>query len=189
MDTKEEDITIFSYHLLKYHILFLSSYFLTIFLNIIFFSYLLIFLPFSYILIYNFLIWYRSWCSLNKRSCLAKKARVRWKPGTRLHYPEQIQQLAKVVYSLHCRSCQIAHNSSIDSAFTKPWILDNGATDHIASNSQLFAHTSSSFIPNVNLPIGSTATISYMGTIKFNDNITLKDVLVCVPSFNLNKVY
>jgi len=59
-----------------------------------------------------------------------------------------------------------AHNSSINSAFTKSWILDSGATDHIASDSQFFTHTSS----------------------LFNDNITLKDVL-CIPSFNLNLMF
>jgi len=35
-----------------------------------------------------------------------------------------------------------AHNSSIDST-TKPWILDSGTTDHIASLQVLFAHNSS----------------------------------------------
>ena len=98
---------------------------------------------------------------------------------------EQIHQLAKVVYSLNNNGKSEAfinatglfvHNSSINSAFTKAWILDNGATDHIASDSQFFTHTSSSFISNVNLPTGSTAAISSTGTIKFNDNITLKDV-------------
>jgi len=79
-----------------------------------------------------------------------------------------------------------AHNSFINSAFTKPWILDSGATNHFESDSQFFTHTSSSFIPNVNLPTVSTALISSTGTIKFNDNITLKDDVLCVPSFNLN---
>ena len=79
----------------------------------------------------------------------------------------------------------LAYNSSINFAFTKTWILDSGGTNHIVSDSQFFTHTSSSFIPNVNLPTGSTALISSTGTIKFNDNITLKDVF-CVPSFNLN---
>ena len=110
---------------------------------------------------------------------------------------EQIQQLVKVVYSLNNNSKSegfinvvglFAHNSSINSAFTKPWILDSGATDHIASDSQFFTHTSSSFILNVNLPTCSIATISSTSTIKFNDNITLKDVL-CVPSFNLNIMF
>jgi len=78
-----------------------------------------------------------------------------------------------------------AHNSSINFSFTKPWILDSGATDHIASDSQFFTYTSSSFISNVNLPTDSTAATSSTGTIKFNDNISLKDVLY-VPSFNLN---
>ena len=107
---------------------------------------------------------------------------------------EQIQQLAKAIYSLNNNGKSdmfvssaglLAHNSSSNSAFTKPWILDSGAADHIASDSQLFTHTLSSFISNVNLPTGSTVPISSTGTIKFNDKITLKDVL-CVPSFNLN---
>jgi len=85
--------------------------------------------------------------------------------------------LANAIYSLNNNGKSdtfvsstglFAHNSSSNPAFTKPWILDNGATDHIS---------------NVNLPTGSTAPISSTTTIKFNDKITLKDVL-CVPSFN-----
>jgi len=58
---------------------------------------------------------------------------------------EQIQQLAKAVYSLNNNYGKseafinvaglFAHNSSINSAFTKPWILDSEATDHITSDS------------------------------------------------------
>jgi len=79
---------------------------------------------------------------------------------------EQIQQLAKAIYLLNNNGKSdmfvssaglLAHNSSSNSAFTKPWILDSVATDHIASDSQFFTHTSSSFISNVNLPTGSTA--------------------------------
>jgi len=111
---------------------------------------------------------------------------------------EQIQQLTKAVYSLNNSgkidvfinvASLFAHNSSIHFAFTKPLILDSRAADHIASDSQFFTHTSSSFIPNVNQATGSTAAISSTGTIKFNDSITpLKDVL-CVPSFNLNLLF
>jgi len=64
---------------------------------------------------------------------------------------EQIQQLAKTVYSLNNNGKSdmfinvaglFVHNSYINSAFTKPWILDGG-TNHIASDSQFFTHTSS----------------------------------------------
>ena len=64
---------------------------------------------------------------------------------------EQIQQLAKAVYSLNMVKSEVsinvvagifAHNSSINSAFTKPWILDSGATEpitlHLIHN---FSHT------------------------------------------------
>ena len=110
---------------------------------------------------------------------------------------EQIQQLAKAIYSLNnnCKSDTFvssadlfAHNISSNFAFTKSWILDSEATDNIASDSQFFPHTLSSFIPNVNLSTGSTALISFTGTIKFNDKITLKYVL-CVPSLNLNLMF
>ena len=57
---------------------------------------------------------------------------------------EQIQQLANAIYSLNnngksdtfvSSAGMLAHNCSSNSAFTKPWILDSGATDHIASDS------------------------------------------------------
>ncbi|XP_073119563.1 uncharacterized protein [Henckelia pumila] len=46
---------------------------------------------------------------------------------------------------------------SINSVFTKPWILDSGATDHITSDSSLFTTTQPTPVPIVNLPTGSTA--------------------------------
>ncbi|KAK3019009.1 hypothetical protein RJ639_003617 [Escallonia herrerae] len=76
-------------------------------------------------------------------------------------------------------------NASINSVFTKPWILDSGATDHITSDPTLFTQTNSSSIPSVNLPTGSSASINSIGTIPVISNITLDNVL-CVPSFRLN---
>ena len=61
----------------------------------------------------------------------------------------QIQPLIKAVYSLNNNGKNdtfikvaglFVHNSSINSVFTKPSILDSGATNHIASYSQ-FSHT------------------------------------------------
>ncbi|CAL9007076.1 unnamed protein product, partial [Prunus brigantina] len=74
---------------------------------------------------------------------------------------------------------------SINSAFTKPWILDSGATDHITSDSTLFTKTESCPMPIVNLPNGSTVPITSTGTVPFNSDVTLDKVL-CVPSFHLN---
>ena len=76
-------------------------------------------------------------------------------------------------------------SSIFHSLFTKSWILDSGATDHIISDPSLFSQTKPSFIPTVNLPTGSSASITATGTVPFNPNITLKNVL-CVPSFHLN---
>jgi hypothetical protein len=76
-------------------------------------------------------------------------------------------------------------NASINSVFTKPWILDSGATNHITSDQTILSKTKSSSIPFVNLPTGSSAPITSVGDMSFNSNITLHDVL-CVPSFRLN---
>lgn len=72
--------------------------------------------------------------------------------------------------------------------FTKPWILDSGATDHIISNPTLLSQIKSSPISVVNLPIGSSAPITLMGTALFNSDITLDNAL-CVPSFHLNLIF
>jgi hypothetical protein len=70
-------------------------------------------------------------------------------------------------------------NPSINSVFTKPWILDSGTIDHITYDSIIFIKAESS-LPIVNLPMGSPFTST--GTIPFNSNITLDKVL-CVHLF------
>ncbi|KAH0651882.1 hypothetical protein KY284_031794, partial [Solanum tuberosum] len=65
------------------------------------------------------------------------------------------------------------HNVSINSAFTRPWILDSGAIDHITSDSTFFTQTKSPSIPIVNLPNGSPVSIHSTGTIPFNSVNTL----------------
>ncbi|KAK3042543.1 hypothetical protein RJ639_000267 [Escallonia herrerae] len=111
----------------------------------------------------------------------------------------QLQQLAHALFMMtqnqkspgnsdayaNAASLSLFQNASINSVFTKLWILDSGATDHITSDPTLFTQTNSSSIPSVNLPTGSSASINSIGTIPFNSNITLDNVL-CVPSFRLN---
>ena len=69
--------------------------------------------------------------------------------------------------------------------FTKPWILDNGAIDHIVSNPKFFINSTSSPVSLVNLPTCSTTLITSKWSIQFNRDIKLEHVL-CVPSFHLN---
>lgn len=78
-------------------------------------------------------------------------------------------------------------NTLNNSVFNTPWILDSGATDHIISDSTLFTQTRTSSISTVNLPTGSSASITSTGTVPFNSKITLDNVL-CVPSFHLNLI-
>jgi hypothetical protein len=81
---------------------------------------------------------------------------------------EQLQQLAQAVSMISSTHSSDNSNAyvnviglasffilSINYVFTKPWILDNGATDHITCDSTLFTKTESSQIHTVNLLIGS----------------------------------
>ena len=74
---------------------------------------------------------------------------------------------------------------SINSMFSNSWILDSGATDHVTYDSSSFIHTNMSSIPTINLPTGSSVPIDSTGTILFNKDIRLDNVLH-VPSFRLN---
>ncbi|KAG5547669.1 hypothetical protein RHGRI_013386 [Rhododendron griersonianum] len=79
----------------------------------------------------------------------------------------------------------LCNHPSINSISSNCWILDSGATDHIASDSSLFIHSHPPDTPCVNLPTGSTVPINSTGTLLFNKDVILKDVLH-VPSFRLN---
>ena len=72
-------------------------------------------------------------------------------------------------------------NASINSTFTKPWILDNRSTNHIISNPIVFTQIKPSSIPIVILPTGSSASITSKGTISFNPDITLDKFFVSPP--------
>ncbi|KAK2967943.1 hypothetical protein RJ640_029935 [Escallonia rubra] len=54
----------------------------------------------------------------------------------------------------------LSQNALNNYVFTKPWILDSGATDHITSDPTLFTQMNSSSIPSVNLPTGRDVKFS-----------------------------
>ena len=111
---------------------------------------------------------------------------------------DQLQQLAHVVSMMNLNNTSSNNNAyanaaglspftvaSINSVYTQPWILDSRATNHINSDSSLFTKHTSSPIFTVKLPTDSSAPITSTGTVPFNYDITLNNVL-CVPSFHLN---
>lgn len=69
----------------------------------------------------------------------------------------------------------------------EPWILDSGATHHIICTTRYYTHNVKTFNSTVQLPNEQTTSISHIGSIKINDELTLNNVL-CVPSFKLNLV-
>lgn len=69
--------------------------------------------------------------------------------------------------------------------FPNSWVIDSGATDHMASSStHLYSQTAVSSTP-IKLPTGQTASISHIGTAEPIPNLKLDNVL-SVPSFQLN---
>ena len=66
-----------------------------------------------------------------------------------------------------------------------PWIIDLGATDHIASSLNCFSSYSKTNPIQINLPNKSIVTAYISGTIIFSSNFILHDVLF-VPEFHFN---
>jgi hypothetical protein len=108
---------------------------------------------------------------------------------------EQYQQLSTAMANMpHLSKGNDDVYANVAGLYTAPsvnfgssncWILDSGATDHITSDSSLFLHSRPPHAPFVKLPNGSTIPINSTGTLSFNKDIALKDVLH-VPSFQLN---
>lgn len=113
---------------------------------------------------------------------------------------DQLQQLALALSQMtpnHTTSndnayvnaaCMFSSSNAINFVFTKPWILDSGATNHITTDSNLFTYTDISPTLIIKLLIESLASITSTGTIPFNSNTTLNKAL-CVLSFHLNLIF
>ena len=77
------------------------------------------------------------------------------------------------------------NNSSNRDSFLNTWIIDSGATDHIASNLSWFISYTQISPIIVHLPNGSRTTVSYKGIVQFSPSLVLHDVLY-LPHFNFN---
>lgn len=67
------------------------------------------------------------------------------------------------------------------------WIMDSGATDHIAYSLDIFLQANPVENYFVQLPNNKKALVSHIGTVKVNSSLILYDVL-CVPSFKFNLI-
>ncbi|CAL9003908.1 unnamed protein product [Prunus brigantina] len=65
------------------------------------------------------------------------------------------------------------------------WIIDSGATDHISSSPKLIPKKTTLSNSSVNMPNGSQAHISCLGSVQITPHLKLEDVL-CVPGFRVN---
>ncbi|KHN41686.1 hypothetical protein glysoja_040841, partial [Glycine soja] len=81
---------------------------------------------------------------------------------------------------------QFTHNtSSATCKHSVPWIIDSGATNHIASSLKCFSSYSKINPIQINLPNKSIVTAYISGTIIFSPNFILHNVLF-VPEFHFN---
>ena len=76
-----------------------------------------------------------------------------------------------------------AHNSFVHSS--SHWIIDSGATCHIAHNIASFSSISPTSGIFVTLPNNNRVPVHFIGTVKFNSEFILENVFY-VPSFNVN---
>jgi hypothetical protein len=65
--------------------------------------------------------------------------------------------------------------------------MDTGATDHVCHNLQFFSSYKRIKPIHVKLPDGSFITANFFGTVFFNKNLFLTDVLY-IPDFNFNLI-
>lgn len=106
----------------------------------------------------------------------------------------QLQQLISILSSKD-GGTNIQANAAITKPKTPPglskisfnrWIIDSGATDHIASSPKLFLHGAKNCsLPPVLLPSGERASIVAKGSLPLNNAFYLHDVL-CVPTFKVD---
>jgi len=83
---------------------------------------------------------------------------------------------------ISCVSCAAYHDFS---SHTNPsWIVDSGATNHIASSLTLFQIYHKINLVQINLPNGSSVT-SFSGIVQFSPSFVTHDVFY-VPDFNFN---
>ncbi|KAA8521039.1 hypothetical protein F0562_011808 [Nyssa sinensis] len=108
--------------------------------------------------------------------------------------PEQCQQLLAILNNTSPPPSMAHHIGSIKShlsgnpSTTDPlWILDSGATDHMVCTPAALTHFTPVHGRTVQLPNGSYATVTHVGSIVFSLDLILKNVL-CVPTFYFNLI-
>ncbi|XP_031097043.1 uncharacterized protein LOC116001300 [Ipomoea triloba] len=82
--------------------------------------------------------------------------------------------------------CSISHVNSI-AMCSNTWILDSGATNHIACSLKFFDDYREARDIEVNLPNGECIPVKHVGNIRLNSGIWLKEVLH-IPLFKFNIV-
>ncbi|KAG6678549.1 hypothetical protein I3842_14G086500 [Carya illinoinensis] len=91
----------------------------------------------------------------------------------------------------HCLSSPftLKHNSPPEHIgnYETPWIIDTGATDHMVCSTSYLDELAPCTQTFVQLPNGTKAQVTHIGTVRLSDFLILTGVL-CVPSFTFNLI-
>jgi len=79
-------------------------------------------------------------------------------------------------------------NTHSQNSHTSPWIIDSGATDHVASSLHWFKTYSKIDPIVIHLPTGTTVTAHHSGIVELSPYFVLHNVLY-VPFFHFNLIY
>ncbi|OIT31261.1 hypothetical protein A4A49_65891, partial [Nicotiana attenuata] len=102
--------------------------------------------------------------------------------------PQQYRQANMVVSDNNSGKGVAANEDNADKNLADFWIVDTGATDHMASNSEMLKTMTglpNSKRGNMNLPNGKTIPVICKGSYNLINNDVIHDVL-CVPDFKYN---
>ena len=94
----------------------------------------------------------------------------------------------------HVSSCSTHDDELSDKPFSlilnlkrNTWILDSGSTDHRVYDQNLFTHSRAIKNRTVELPNGSMAQVTHVGTVALSPDLIFDNVL-CIPYFHLNLI-
>lgn len=112
--------------------------------------------------------------------------------------PQQLEQLTKLLNSQmqSANCCQSETDDELDhfsgmitccqaTSNSQDWIIDSGASDHMTSHISNLSQFKTAIALHINLPNGSQAAISHIGTVILPTGLKLQKVL-CVPKFQHN---
>jgi hypothetical protein len=110
--------------------------------------------------------------------------------------PDQCQQLLAILNNVTPQQSMAHQAGSTEQSLSgmpsilsndSLWILDSGATDHMVCSPTALTQSYPVYGRTVQLPDGSYASVTHIGSVTFSPSLVLHNVL-CVPTFHFNLI-